>query len=213
MSRKRRFGMVALAAITQLTVFGASNLFAAESAPAARAQATFAGGCFWCMETAYEGIPGVLAVTSGFSGGPEKNPTYHDVSAGRTGHMESVQVDYDPRRISYSRLLTIYWHNIDPTQGDGQFCDHGKQYRSAVFYRNAEERRLVQASERAAAAQIRIKKPFVTRILPFTAFYPAEEYHQDYYKKNPANYHSYRAGCGRDRRLMEIWGVAPHTAG
>jgi len=177
------------------------------------ARATFAGGCFWCMETAFEGIPGVLSVTSGFSGGPEKNPTYKQVSAGITGHMESVQVEYDPRRITYARLLDIFWRNIDPTQGDGQFCDHGKQYRSAVFYRTPEEHRLAQQSERRAAQAIRVRKPFVTRLLPFQAFWPAEEYHQDYYRKNPADYHAYRTGCGRDRRLKELWGSVPHTAG
>jgi peptide-methionine (S)-S-oxide reductase len=185
----------------------------AKPAVHAPALATFAGGCFWCMETAFEGMPGVLSVTSGFSGGPEKNPTYKDVSAGKTHHMESVQVEYDPQRTSYAKLLTIYWHNIDPTQGDGQFCDHGAQYRSAIFYRSPEEHRLAQISERAAAAEIRVKKPFVTQIVPFTAFWAAEEYHQDYYRKNPADYHAYRSGCGRDRRLKEIWGVVPHTAG
>ncbi|HTM01152.1 MAG TPA: peptide-methionine (S)-S-oxide reductase MsrA [Candidatus Omnitrophota bacterium] len=185
----------------------------AKPAVHAPALATFAGGCFWCMETAFEGMPGVLSVTSGFSGGPEKNPTYKDVSAGKTHHMESVQVEYDPQRTSYARLLTIYWHNIDPTQGDGQFCDRGAQYRSAIFYRSPEEHRLAQISERAAAAEIRVKKPFVTQIVPFTAFWAAEEYHQDYYRKNPADYHAYRTGCGRDRRLKEIWGVVPHTAG
>jgi peptide-methionine (S)-S-oxide reductase len=178
------------------------------------ASATFAGGCFWCMETAYEGIPGVISVTSGFSGGAEKNPTYEQVSAGRTGHMESVQVLYDPKRITYRKLLEIYWHNIDPTQGNGQFCDHGNQYRSAIFFGSGEERRLALESEKVAKAEIREKqKPFVTQILPFKAFWPAEEYHQDYYKKNPANYHAYREACGRDRRLRELWGQAPHTAG
>jgi peptide-methionine (S)-S-oxide reductase len=181
-------------------------------AAGANATATFAGGCFWCMETAYEGIPGVISVTSGFSGGNEKNPTYEQVSAGRTGHMESVQVAYDPKRITYRKLLEIYWHNIDPTQGDGQFCDHGKQYRSAIFYRTGEERRLALESEGIAKTEIRVKKAFVTQILPFKTFYPAEEYHQDYYKKNPANYHAYREGCGRDNRLRDLWGKAPHTA-
>ncbi|SRR5258705_6195580 len=181
-------------------------------AAGANATATFAGGCFWCMETAYEGIPGVISVTSGFSGGNEKNPTYEQVSAGLTGHMESVQVAYDPKRITYRKLLEIYWHNIDPTQGDGQFCDHGKQYRSAIFYRSGEERRLALESEGIAKTEILVKKPFVTQILTFKAFYPAEEYHQDYYKKNPANYHAYREGCGRDRRLRDLWGKAPHTA-
>jgi peptide-methionine (S)-S-oxide reductase len=181
-------------------------------AAGANATATFAGGCFWCMETAFEGMPGVISVTSGFSGGNEKNPTYEQVSAGLTGHMESVQVAYDPKRTTYRKLLEIYWHNIDPTQGDGQFCDHGKQYRSAIFYRSGEEHRLGLESEKIAKAEIRVKKPFVTQILAFKAFYPAEDYHQDYYKKNPANYHAYREGCGRDRRLLDLWGKAPHTA-
>ena len=177
------------------------------------ASATFAGGCFWCMETAYEGIPGVISVTSGFSGGDEKNPTYEQVSAGRTGHMESVQVLYDPKRITYRKLLEIYWHNIDPTQGNGQFCDHGKQYRSAIFFASGEERRLALESEKVAKAEIREKnKPFVTQIVPFKAFWPAEEYHQDYYRKNPTNYHAYRTACGRDNRLRDLWGKAPHTA-
>lgn len=207
---------LALAATASLAAHPASaapprGTFSQSITPVALA--TFAGGCFWCMETAFEGIPGVLSVTSGFSGGPEKNPTYKNVSAGRTHHMESVQVEYDPRRISYARLCSIFWHNIDPTQGNGQFCDQGEQYRSAIFYRTPEEHRQAQITERAAAKEIRVKKPFVTRLLPFSAFWPAEEYHQDYYKKNPTDYHAYRAGCGRDRRLKELWGMVPHAAG
>jgi peptide-methionine (S)-S-oxide reductase len=199
--------MIALAALVLLAVTAPPSY-----AAGANATATFAGGCFWCMETAFEGMPGIISVTSGFSGGSEKNPTYEQVSAGLTGHMESVQVAYDPKRITYRKLLEIYWHNIDPTQGDGQFCDHGKQYRSAIFYRSGEEHRLALESEKIAKADIRVKKAFVTQILPFKAFYPAEDYHQDYYKKNPANYHAYREGCGRDRRLLDLWGKAPHTA-
>jgi peptide-methionine (S)-S-oxide reductase len=193
----------------------AALLLLATALPAAagtNASATFAGGCFWCMETAFEGMPGVISVTSGFSGGDEKNPTYEQVSAGRTGHMESVQVIYDPKRISYRKLLEIYWHNIDPTQGNGQFCDHGKQYRSAIFYGSGEERRLALESENIAKKEIRVKKPFVTQIVAFTSFWLAEEYHQDYYKKNPANYHAYRTACGRDNRLRELWGRVPQTA-
>jgi peptide-methionine (S)-S-oxide reductase len=175
--------------------------------------ATFAGGCFWCMEPAFEVLPGVISVTSGFSGGPEKNPTYKQVSAGLTGHRESVQVVYDSKRIPYAKLLVVYWHNIDPTQDDGQFCDHGKQYRSAIFCRGAAQRREAEESKRAIEASKRLKGPIVTPILPFTAFYPAEEYHQDYYKKNPVNYHAYRTGCGRDARLREVWGAdaPPHS--
>jgi peptide-methionine (S)-S-oxide reductase len=191
----------------------ASGAPAPAPRPVVTARATFAGGCFWCMETAFEGIPGVISVTSGFSGGTERNPTYDQVSAGGTGHTESVQVVYDPKRISYRRLLEIFWRNIDPTQGDGQFCDRGKQYRSAIFFGSGEERRLALASARIAAAELRVKKRIVTEILPFTAFYPAEEYHQDYYKKKPASYHAYREGCGRDRRLRALWGKVPHTAG
>lgn len=184
---------------------------APKPAPAATApateQATFAGGCFWCMETAFEGAAGILSVTSGFSGGPEKNPTYEMVSSGTTGHAEVVQVVFDPKRISYSRLLDLFWHNIDPTQADGQFCDRGRQYRSAIFWSGATQRRLAEESKRAIEASKRLKGPIVTQIVPFTAFYRAEEYHQDYYKKNPDHYWSYRKGCGRDRRLREVWGA------
>jgi len=212
MIRLVRCSLIALAAVAlDVSISGTPAAFAARALPTAKA--TFAGGCFWCMETAFEGIPGVRSVISGYSGGPEKHPTYHDVSAGKTGHLEAVQVVYDPKRIPYTELLAIFWRNIDPTQGNGQFCDRGAQYRSAIFYGNAEERRLAAASERAAAARLRVKRPIVTRILPFAAFYPAEDYHQDYYKKNPADYHAYREGCGRDRRLRELWGAVPRTAG
>lgn len=180
------------------------------AAPAGKTEvkhATFAGGCFWCMETAFEGRPGIVATISGFSGGKEPKPTYGEVSAGRTGHMESVEVVYHPSEISYERLLEIYWHNIDPTQGDGQFCDHGAQYRSAIFVRDAEERTLAERSKTALTKAKTLHAPIVTRILPFTGFWPAEEYHQDYYRKNPDDYHRYREGCGRDRRLEQLWGA------
>ena len=170
--------------------------------------ATFAGGCFWCMEPPFEALAGVVSVTSGFSGGPEKNPTYEQVSAGLTGHRESIQVVYNSKKISYAKLLDVYWHNIDPTQDNGQFCDHGKQYRSAIFCRGAVQRREAEETKRAIEASKVLKGPIVTAILPFTAFYAAEEYHQDYYKKNPANYHAYRTGCGRDLRLRAVWGAA-----
>ena len=186
---------------------------AERTAPVPAAErATFAGGCFWCVEAAFEGMAGVLSVTSGFSGGPEKNPTYEMVSSGTTGHAEAVQVVFDPKRISYSRLLDLFWHNIDPTQADGQFCDHGRQYRSAIFWEGETQRRLAEDSKRALEASKRLKRPIVTQIVRFTAFYPAEQYHQDYYKKNPADYGAYRLGCGRDRRLREIWGSAAPAA-
>jgi len=184
-----------------------------RAAPAPTTErATFAGGCFWCMETAFEGTAGVLSVTSGYSGGPEKNPTYEMVSSGRTGHAEAVQVVFDAKRISYSRLLDLFWRNIDPTQAGGQFCDRGRQYRSAIFWNGATQRRLAEESRRAIEASKRLKGPIVTQIVSFTAFYRAEEYHQDYYKKNPEHYAAYREGCGRDRRLREIWGSQASAA-
>src|SRR5262245_45353877 len=168
--------------------------------------ATFAGGCFWCMEPPFEALPGVRSVTSGYSGGSERDPTYEEVSSGRTGHAESVQIVFDPERISYERLLDVYWHNIDPTSAGGQFCDRGTQYRSAIFYRGEAQRGPALESRRRIMASGRLKRPIATEIVPFRAFYPAEGYHQDYYKKNPLAYYAYRQGCGRDRRLKEIWG-------
>jgi len=172
--------------------------------------ATFAGGCFWCMETAFEGKPGVKSVISGYTGGQKLDPTYEEVSSGTTGHAESVQVTYDPRVTSYAKLLDIFWHNIDPTQADGQFCDHGNQYRSAIFYGSDAEKLAAESSARAVIAQL--KKPVVTQIVLATRFYPAEEYHQDFYKKDPIRYRTYRLGCGRDARLKKLWGKAPETA-
>ncbi len=166
--------------------------------------ATFAGGCFWSMERAFDQVPGVVAVTVGYAGGRVPHPSYDQVSTGRTGHLESVQVVYDATRISYARLVDTFWHDIDPTQADGQFCDHGPEYRTAVFYRDSAERRAAEASLRAL--ERRFGKPITTALLRATTFYPAEEYHQHYYKKNPVNYGLYRVACGRDRRLKELWG-------
>jgi peptide-methionine (S)-S-oxide reductase len=183
---------------------------AATTAPApgpALARATFAGGCFWCMETAFEGLPGVRSVISGYTGGFKKAPTYEEVSSGVTGHAESVQITYDPGRISYAQLLDVFWHNVDPTQAGGQFCDHGNQYRSAIFYADSTEQRLAEASKRAIeTTPHRFKEPIVTQIVAASRFWPAEEYHQDFYRKDPIRYQSYRLGCGRDQRLVELWG-------
>ncbi len=181
---------------------------AAFAAPANRATAIFAGGCFWCEETAFEGVPGVVAVISGYTGGQVPNPTYEQVSSGVTGHAESVQVIYDPSKISYEKLLDIFWHNIDPSQANGQFCDHGNQYRSAIFFKDEGERKAAEASKARLESDARFKGKIVTQIVPASTFYPAEEYHQDFYKKNPVRYHTYRTGCGRDARLKEIWGEA-----
>jgi peptide-methionine (S)-S-oxide reductase len=169
------------------------------------ARATFAGGCFWCMEPPFEKIPGVASVTSGYTGGQKVNPSYEEVSAGGTGHAESVDIVYDPAKVTYAQLLDVFWHNVDPTQGDGQFCDHGHQYRTAIFYHDAEQKRLAEESKEKV--QARLQKPVVTEIVAASRFYPAEEYHQDFYKKNPVRYYTYRSGCGRDRRLKEVWGA------
>jgi len=173
------------------------------------AKATFAGGCFWCMEPPFDKLPGVISTTSGYTGGQKKNPTYQEVSAGSTGHAEVVQVVYDPKQVSYAKLLDVFWHNVDPTQVDGQFCDHGSQYRTAIFYHDEEQKRLAEA----AKASLQQQKPFqgdiVTEIVPAEEFYAAEEYHQDYATKNPIRYKFYRTGCGRDQRLKQLWGKAP----
>ncbi|GFO69984.1 peptide methionine sulfoxide reductase MsrA [Geomonas limicola] len=182
---------------------------AAESGkgPAAPLQlATFAGGCFWCMEHPFDELKGVVSVTSGYTGGQKKNPTYEEVSAGGTGHAESVQVLYDPAKISYQKLLERYWHNVDPTVKDRQFCDVGHQYRTAIFYHNEEQRRLALTSKTALEQSRRLPGPIQTEIVPAGTFYPAEEYHQHYYKKNPLRYRYYRTSCGRDHRLKELWG-------
>ncbi len=170
-------------------------------------KAVFAGGCFWCVEAAFEGIPGVKRVVSGFAGGPESSPTYDQVSSGRTGHAEAIEIAFDSRAVSYGELLRVFWHNIDPTQADAQFCDHGPQYRSAIFTVGAAQHRAALRSKREIEESKRLKAPIVTQIVAFTRFWPAGECHQDYYKKNPVHYQAYRLGCGRDRRLREIWGA------
>jgi peptide-methionine (S)-S-oxide reductase len=177
-------------------------------AAAAGETAVFAGGCFWCMEAPFDKLPGVLSVTSGYSGGQVKNPTYEQVSAGGTGHAEAVQVVFDPSKISYIRLLDVFWRNIDPTVTGRQFCDVGSQYRSAIFYHGDEQHRAALQSKAVLEKTKPFKGAVVTEIVAAAEFYPAEEYHQHYYKKNPLRYRYYRNGCGRDRRLKELWGSA-----
>jgi peptide-methionine (S)-S-oxide reductase len=169
-------------------------------------KAVFAGGCFWCMEAPFDKLTGVVSVTSGYTGGYTKNPTYKEVSAGGTGHAEAVQIVYDRSQISYETLLTVFWHNVDPTVADRQFCDSGHQYRSAIFYQDGRQHALALKSKAALEKSKPFREAVVTEIVPASAFYPAEEYHQHYYKKNPLRYKYYRAGCGRDRRLKELWG-------
>ena len=169
------------------------------------AKATFAGGCFWSVELLFDKVDGVLSTISGYTGGAKKNPTYDQVVTGRTGHAESVQITYDPKKVSYEKLLDVFWHNIDPLTPDAQFCDAGSQYRTAVFYHDEMQKRLGEKSKKAL--QGRFKQLIVTQIVPVSQFYPAEDYHQDFHLKNPVRYQLYRAGCGRDRRLEELWGA------
>jgi peptide-methionine (S)-S-oxide reductase len=175
-----------------------------EAAPLAKA--TFAGGCFWCMEPPFDKLPGVVSTTSGYIGGRVQSPSYEQVSAGTTGHAEAVQILYDPRKISYAKLLEVFWKNIDPLDGGGQFCDRGSQYRSAIFVHDAEQRRVAEASRAALNGSKKLPRGVVTEIVNASTFWPAEEYHQDYYQKNPIRYKYYRNGCGRDRRLEQVWG-------
>ena len=170
--------------------------------------ATFAGGCFWCMEAPFEQLDGVKAVVSGYTGGTTTNPTYEDVSSGATGHAEAVQITYDPSKISYEKLLEVFWRNVDPTTPNAQFADHGTQYRTAIFYHTDEQRHLADASKQQLEHSRKFSAPIVTEIVPASEFYPAEDYHQDYYKKNPLRYNLYRSGSGRDAYLRKTWGTS-----
>ena len=168
------------------------------------ATAVFAGGCFWCMESDFEKVPGVSDVVSGYAGGRTVNPSYEESSSGTTGHAESVQVTYDSAKVSYEQLLEYYWHHVDPLTANAQFCDHGSQYRSVIFYGNDKEKQAAMASK--AKYEKQLGKTIVTEIVAAGPFYKAEDYHQDYYKKNPIRYHYYRHACGREARIKEVWG-------
>jgi len=185
----------------------AGAVLLAGPAPA-RETAIFAAGCFWCEESAFDDVPGVISVTSGFTGGHTANPTYEQVSTGTTGHAESVEVIYDPTKISYERLLDIFWHNVDPFDGGGQFCDRGSQYRSGIFYRDEAQHKTALESQRKLEEDPRFRGKIATQILPASAFYRAEEYHQKFCKKESVRYNAYRLGCGRDARLKAVWGSA-----
>jgi peptide-methionine (S)-S-oxide reductase len=182
-------------------------------APAGLAKATFAGGCFWCVESDFDKVPGVISTTSGYTGGKVANPSYEQVSAKVTGHAEAVEVVYDPKRVTYEQLVDYFWHTIDPTTKDSQFCDHGSPYRTAIFALDAQQ----LAAARASLARLEKTKPFkepiVTEIALGGPFYAAEDYHQDYYKKNPVRYRYYRSSCGRDARIQELWGSLPTPPG
>lgn len=180
------------------------------AAPANVSQAIFAGGCFWCVEDAFDSINGVLDTKSGYIGGALKNPTYQQVSAGGSGHVEAVEVTYDPSRISYSKLLSVFWRNIDPLDGEGQFCDRGDQYLSAIFYTNTEQQQIAEHSKAALEQSQLLPLPVATRIRAATTFYPAEDYHQNYHEKNPARYKFYKWNCGRQQRLEALWHGIDH---
>jgi peptide-methionine (S)-S-oxide reductase len=193
-------------AATAFLLAAAFNASAAPNVPPGHAVATFAGGCFWCMEPPYDKLEGVTATISGYMGGRTANPTYEAVSSGTTGHTEVVQVVYDPKKVKYEKLLEVYWVNIDPTVRDRQFCDSGSQYRTGIFYHDEAQRKAAEASKAAIEKSKAFKEPIVTPIEMAGAFYEAEGYHQDYYKKNPVKYKLYRNGCGRDARLKQLWG-------
>ena len=190
-------------ALLIFTLIFSNNILAGNSKTET---AIFAGGCFWCMEPPFDKLDGVISTTSGYTAGHKKNPTYKEVSAGNTGHTEAVQITFDPDKISYSELLEVYWKNIDPVAVNRQFCDSGNQYRSGIYFLNESQ----EAAARQSLQQLEKNKPFketiATEILPASTFYPAEDYHQDYYQKNPLRYKYYRYSCGRDQRLEEIWG-------
>jgi peptide-methionine (S)-S-oxide reductase len=207
MNRSSFVPLLALIALLSSPGLGAAGEEARKTPPGnALAKATFAGGCFWCMEPPFDVLPGVISTTSGYTGGTSPNPTYEAVSAGRTGHAEAVQVVYDPATIGYADLLRVFWRNVDPTVRDRQFCDIGTQYRTAIFYYNEEQRRLAEESRAVLAGSKSFPEPIVTEITAASDFYPAEDYHQDYYQKNPIRYKFYRYNCGRDQRLEQLWG-------
>jgi len=198
--------MKKLLALAAACAWLAAQAATTVSVPPGHAIATFAGGCFWCMEPPYDKLAGVDATISGYTGGTVANPSYEQVSSGRTGHAEAVQVVYDPKKVTYEQLLDVFWHNVDPTVKDRQFCDGGTQYRTAIFYHNEEQRKAAEASKAALDKSRPFREPIVTPIVMAGPFYPAEDYHQDFYVKNPVRYNLYRTGCGRDARLKQLWG-------
>jgi peptide-methionine (S)-S-oxide reductase len=198
------------AGLRWLTALGlavaASWAVAQATPPSATAKATFAGGCFWCVEADFDKVPGVLSTTSGYTGGTVANPSYEQVAAKVTGHAEAVQIVFDPGKVSYEQLLEHFWRTIDPTTKDAQFCDHGSPYRTAIYANDAAQLKAAKSSFDALQKSKPFKQPIVTEVVPAGAFYPAEDYHQDYYKKNPLRYQYYRTACGRDARLKQLWG-------
>jgi peptide-methionine (S)-S-oxide reductase len=202
----RRQAILSVLAVTLFLIGTWSFHTISQAADVIQGKAYFAGGCFWCMEEVFEKVEGVSAVTSGYMGGTVVSPSYEAVSAGRTGHAEAVEVIYDPAKVSYQKLLDAFWLNVDPITPNAQFCDHGNQYRSAIFFQTDEEKRASDASKQAIEQSKRFTEPIVTQIVMASQFYPAEEYHQDFYKKNPIRYKYYKYSCGRAQRLQALWG-------
>jgi peptide-methionine (S)-S-oxide reductase len=203
-ARLATFGVAALAGLGLLAA--TPHAPRAEAAPKSRARATFAGGCFWSMEAPFDQLSGVVSTTAGYAGGTEPNPRYEQVASGATGHAEVVQVVFDPAKVSYEQLLATFWKNIDPFDPEGQFCDRGRQYRTAIFFETDEQKQAAEASKENLESQGRLPAPIATEIVRLRAFYPAEVEHQDFYQKNMRRYWSYRQGCGRDKRLKQLWG-------
>jgi peptide-methionine (S)-S-oxide reductase len=207
MRRNTRF-LMPLFALLLLAAFARADepTQATPPAPQGLAKATFAGGCFWCMQGPYDAVPGVVSTTVGYTGGKKAGATYYEVGAGGTGHREAIEVVFDPKKVSYEKLLDVFWHNVDPTYAGGQFCDSGFQYTTAIFVHDDGQRAAAEASRSALEASKVLKAPIVTEIVKAAPFWKAEEYHQSYYKKNPVRYNFYRSGCGRDSRLKQLWG-------
>jgi len=203
------FALAALSGVGAGAAVAQGSTRQAEPPAAGLAVATFAGGCFWCMEPPFDRLEGVVSTTSGYTGGTVAAPSYEQVSAGGTGHVEAVRVVYDPAKVDYRTLLEVFWRNVDPLDAAGQFCDRGHEYRPAVFAHDEEQRRLAEASKAALAAPGRFERPVAVAIEPARGFYVAEDHHQDYYQKNPVRYRYYRWNCGRDARLEQVWGAAP----
>ena len=213
MNNRKTFAFLAAITVCLASIFvvlnAQSESNSAEkdnSSSVSYAEAIFAGGCFWCLEPPYDKVDGVIATISGYTDGHKENPSYKEVSSGTTGHTEAVKITYDPAKVSYERLVEIFWRNIDPTTPNRQFCDGGTQYRSGIYYLDEAQQKVAEQSKRDIEASGVLKQPIVTEIKPATRFYPAEDYHQDYYLKNPVRYKFYRYNCGRDQRLSEIWG-------
>jgi peptide-methionine (S)-S-oxide reductase len=196
---------VKLASLAAAGALALATTFASAQGPTAKA--TFAGGCFWCVEADFDKVPGVLSTTSGYTGGKVANPSYEQVAAKITGHAEAVEIVFDPGKVSYEKLVEHFWRTIDPTTKDAQFCDHGSPYRTAIYANDAEQLKIAQASLEALKKNKPFKAPIVTEITSAGPFYKAEDYHQDYYKKNPVRYQYYRSACGRDARLKQLWGA------